>query len=73
MPDPDFSVNDVRLCVGKCRGTTGHLCSPWAWREKWRESSGLSKLENWFGGSSSVQLVDPEASLASRSQLSSLT
>lgn len=18
MPDPDFSVNDVRLCVGKC-------------------------------------------------------
>lgn len=28
MPDPDFSVNDVRLCVGKCLGTTVPLLHP---------------------------------------------
>jgi len=26
MPDPDFSVNDVRLCVGKCPGSTAWPC-----------------------------------------------
>lgn len=73
MPDPDFSVNDVRLCVGKCLLLFGDHHSvpelrPGQTGRSW-ESLGVSKLEVRFCGSPSVQLVEHELSFASGSQL----
>lgn len=72
MPDPDFSVNDVRLCVGEClslsRSCNEHqLHTGMIGRN--REALGVSKLEAWFCGTPSAQLVEPEPYFASGSQL----
>lgn len=72
MPDPDFSVNDVRLCVGEClslsRSHSECQLHPWKTGRN-RESLGISKLEDWFCGTPSVQLVEPEPYFDSGSQL----
>lgn len=73
MPDPDFSVNDVRLCVGKCLLLFGDHHSvpelrPGQTGRNW-ESPGVSNLEVWFCGSPSMQLVECELSFTSGSQL----
>lgn len=67
MPDPDFSVNDVRLCVGKCPGALAHpYCDLGRYGGMGRV---IRFIKAWFCSPPIVQLLEPELSLASKSQL----